>query len=220
MSSSHSSRGLIGALLSLALLLLVGGGVTWKLLNADPNPPPVPEALTPPSPPTTVQINRVLDGALALVEAQHTYYTHVKRGEKFAESVKELGFRRDQGAVQISEVWNASTDAVPVIVPIEGYVYTCKLMTRNAGEKDGFVIAAFPQDEKLEWPYFLSIVPNAEGSVIGMSSRDTWEIKDSAAAAQIRPLFKQERVVQATLNQWSPASFPATTTIKNFKKPE
>lgn len=199
----------------LLLMLIAAGALIVYLINKPPPPPP------PPPPPSTKQINEILSGSLALVEAQHTFYTHVKLSERFAESVSELRFHRDQGTVMVSVVWHAS-DAVPDPVPVEGYLYSSKLMTRNEGEKDGFVVTAFPAAERRDqedgWSVFLSIVPNSDGGIIGMSSRETWEIADPEAAAVIRSLFSRDKVSQADLEAWSPDRFPTSTRIKNFQK--
>ena len=173
--------------------------------------------------PSIQQINEILSGSLALVEAQHAFYTHVKLSERYAGSVSELRFHKDQGTVMVSAVWHAS-DAVPEPVPVHGYLYTSRLMTRNEGEKDGFVITAFPADQRRDqrdgWPVFLSIVPNSDGGIIGMSSRETWEIANPDAAVAIRSLFSRTKVSQADLAPWSPDHYPASTRIKNFNKKE
>lgn len=172
-------------------------------------------------PPTVEQINEVLSGSQALVEAQHTYYVHVTRNGKFAADVRELGYRDFKGGtVMVSEVWNAS-DAVPNPTPVHGYLFKVLPIAQEAGKKDGFAVVAHPADKSVGgrgWPVFLSIVPDAKGGIIGMTSRDTWEIEDAAAAAEIRGLLQRSRVNAGELERFSPENFTKSYLIENFKK--
>lgn len=208
------------AVILLILIVIAAGVVLCVFLKKEPATPPPPRHDPPPN---TEQINEVLSGSLALVEAQHTFYTHVKLSERFAGSVSELRFHKDQGTVMVHDVWHAS-DAVPEPVPVQGYLYSSKLMSRDEGEKDGFVISAFPAEERHDqqdgWPVFLSIVPNSDGGIIGMSFRETWEIADPEAAAAIRALFTGDKVSWAELETWSPEYFEGSTKIENFQKKE
>ena len=171
--------------------------------------------------PTVEQINQVLSGSQALVEAQHTYYVHVTRNGKFASDVRELGYRDLKGGtVMVSEVWNAS-DAVPNPTPVHGYLFKVLPVAQEAGKKDGFAVVAHPADKSVGgpgWPVFLSIVPDAKGGIIGMTSRDTWEIEDAAAAAEIRGLLQRSRVNAGELEKFSPENFTKSYLIENFKK--
>lgn len=173
------------------------------------------------TPPTVEQINQVLSGSLALVEAQHTYYVHVTRNAEFAPNIRELGSRDDKGGtVMVLEVWNAS-DAVAAPSPLHGYLFKSLPVTMGPDRKDGFVVAAYPADEGSDgrkWPLFLSIVPDAKGGLIGMSSRATWEINDPAVATEIRALLNQSRLSIGELERFSPENSPASLYVENFKK--
>lgn len=173
------------------------------------------------TPPTVEQINQVLSGSQALVEAQHTYYVHVTRNGKFAADVRELGYRDFKGGtVMVSEVWNAS-DAVPNPTPVHGYLFKILPVAQEAGKKDGFAVVAHPADKRVGgrgWPIFLSIVPDAKGGIIGMASRDTWEIEDPTAIAEIRGLIQGSRVNASDLEKFSPEDFTKSYRIENFKK--
>jgi hypothetical protein len=175
----------------------------------------------PPPPPTVEQINQVLSGSQALVEAQYTYYVHVTRNGKFAADTRELGYRDFKGGtVMVSEVWNGS-DAVPNPTPVHGYLFKVLPVAQEAGKKDGFAVVAHPADKSVGgrgWPFFLSIVPDAKGGIIGMTSRDTWEIEDAAAAAEIRSLLQRSRVNAGELDRFSPENFTKSYLIENFKK--
>ena len=170
---------------------------------------------------TLEQINQVLSGSLSLLEAQHTYYVHVTRNIKFASKISELGSRDDKGGtVMVLEVWNAS-DAVAAPSPLHGYLFKSLPVTMGPDRKDGFVVATYPADEGNDgrkWPLFLSIVPDAKGGLIGMSSRATWEINDPAVATEIRALLNQSRINIGELERFSPENSPASLYVENFKK--
>jgi hypothetical protein len=177
----------------------------------------------PPPPPTSAQVNRILSGSLALVEAQHTYYAHVTRNTRFAASVRELGLRGDKGGVvMVREVWEAS-DAVSLPTPLHGYLFKILLLENGSAEKDGFIVAAYP-DEKhtvrdCNRPVFLSIVPNAKGGLIGMSTAETWEIEDPKLAAAARELvISNTRVSGANLAKFNPKTAEKSFLLENFKK--
>ncbi len=170
---------------------------------------------------TTEQIHEILKSSKAFVEAQHTYYVHVTRSERFAKNVKELGSREESGGVvMVMRAWNAS-DAVENPVTIHGYVFKSLLLAREEGQKDGFVIAAYPQDDKASpkiRPIFLSVIPDAKGGIIGMSSRDTWEIKDTSAVGKIRAMLRTERLTSSDLERFSPDKLHNSDLIEGFEK--
>lgn len=175
----------------------------------------------PPLPaPSPAQINEILSGSMALVEAQHTYYVHVSRNTKFAANIGELGSRNDEGGtVMVLSVWNAS-DAVPSPNPIHGYLFKILPLGTGPDSKDGFIVAAYPSDSQADqwkWPVLLSVVPDAKGGIIGMSSRDTWEIVDTTAATEIRDMLQRGKVTLEELGKFSPENFPASSLIENFR---
>jgi hypothetical protein len=180
--------------------------------------PPVPQ---PPPKPTLNQINEVLSGSLALVEAQHTYYVHVMHNTKFAANIRELGSRDEKGGtVMVHAVWNAS-DAAPKPTPINGYIFKSLPVIIGPDKNDGLVICAYPADQRAEvlnWPLFLSIIPDAKGGLISMSSADTWEVEDPVAAKEIRALLQRDKLASADLTKFSPTNSPKSFLIENFKK--
>ena len=179
-----------------------------------------PETLLPPPPPpmpTLNQINEVLSGSLALVEAQHTYYVHVTHNTRFAANVKELGSVNDKGGtVMVQKVWNAS-DAVREPTPVNGYLFKCLPVVVGPDKKDGFAVAAYPA-EPMNWPLYLSIIPDAKAGMIGMSSGDTWEIEDETAAKEIRSMLQHGKLNMADLARFSPETFRKSYLLANFKK--
>lgn len=163
------------------------------------------------------QINEVLSGSLALIEAQHTYYVHVTRNTRFALNVKELGSVNDKGGtVMVQKVWNAS-DAVPNPIPVQGYLFKCMPLVGGPEKKDGFAVIAYPA-EALNWPLYISIIPDAKGGLVSMSSGDTWEIEDELAAKEIRAQLQHGKLNMADLSRYSPKNFPKSYLIANFKK--
>lgn len=188
--------------------------VSFPQTEEDEPPPP-------PPPPSPEQINEVLSGSLALVEAQHTYYVHVTGNGRFAESVRELGPRDESGGtVMVLDVYNAS-DAVATPSPIHGYLFKILHVTRGADKKNGFVIVAYPADNQNDgqgWPIFLSFIPDAKGNLIGMQSRETWEIGDANASAKIRSLLQSSEMTLGELEKFSPENLANSSRIESFKK--
>jgi len=173
------------------------------------------------APPTLEQINEILSGSRALVESQHAYYVHVTRNGKFAENVRELGSRKESGGtVMVLDVWNAS-DAVAAPAPLHGYLFKILQVSVGSEKKKGFVVFAYPADERNDgpdWPLFTSFIPDAKGGFLGMTSRDTWEIGDTAAAAKIRALLQRSEISLADLKEFSPEKLATSIRIENFKK--
>ncbi|MBE2281978.1 MAG: hypothetical protein IAE77_00805 [Prosthecobacter sp.] len=191
----------------------------WLPSNLQPPPkrPAKPKPPPPPPIPKPNQINEVLSGSLALVEAQHTYYVHVTRNTRFALNVKELGSVNDKGGtVMVQKVWNAS-DAVQNPIPVQGYLFKCMPVVGGPEKKDGFAVIAYPA-EVLNWPLYISIIPDAKGGLVTMSSGDTWEIEDELAAKEIRAQLQHGKLNMADLARYSPENFPKSYRIANFKK--
>jgi len=183
-------------------------------LSFQPKPSQPP---TPPPMPKLDQINEVLSGSLALVEAQHTYYVHVTRNTRFALNVKELGSVNDKGGtVMVQKVWNAS-DAVQNPIPVQGYLFKCMPVV-GPEKKDGFAVIAYPA-EAMNWPLYISIIPDAKGGLVSMSSGDTWEIEDELAAKEIRAQLQHGKLNMADLSRYSPDNkIRKSYLIANFKK--
>jgi hypothetical protein len=175
----------------------------------------------PPPMPTAEQINEVLSGSLALVESQHTFYVHRTRNGKFAGNVRELGSRKEKGGtVMVLDVWNAS-DAVATPSPLHGYLFKIVLVTMGPNKKSGFAVAAYPADvenDGRKWPIFLSFIPDVKGSLLGMTSRDTWEIEGGATTAELRALIQRSEITLAELESFSPENLATSSRIENFKK--
>lgn len=196
-----------------ASLLVLGIALWVAFLLIKPDDPPVRD------PPTLEQINEVLTGSLSLVEAQFTYYVHVTRNTKFAPNIRELGlgfgFENPGGTVMVIEVWNAS-DAKEPPSPLHGYLFKCLPVSIAPEKKDGFLVAAYPAEKGSKWPTYLSIVPDAKGGLIGISARDTWEIKDSDD--EIRALLQRSDLALSDLEKFSPERSPKSCLIEIFKK--
>jgi hypothetical protein len=170
-------------------------------------------------PPTLEQINEVLTGSLSLVEAQFTYYVHVTRNTKFAPNIRELGlgfgFENPGGTVMVLDVWNAS-DAIERPSPLHGYLFKCLPVAIAPEKKNGFLVAAYPAEKGSEWPLYVSIIPDARGGLIGMSSRDTWEIEDTDD--EIRAMLQRSDLALSDLEKFSPERSPKSRLIEIFKK--
>ena len=120
----------------------------------------------------------------------------------------------------VLDVWNAS-DAVATPSPLHGYLFKILQVSMGSDKKNGFAVAAYPADEQNDqwnWPFFLSFIPDAKGSILGMTSRDTWEIAGTAAAAEVRALIQSDEITLAELEKFSPENLKASSRIENFKK--
>lgn len=179
--------------------------------NSTVMPPPLPPR------PTIGQYNEVLSDSLALVEAQHTFYVHVMHNERFAVNVKEMGSVKEKGGiVMVQSAYNAS-DAVKKPRAVHGYLFKCRPVVRGPDKKDGFAVLAFPEKES-KWPLYLTIVADAVGGLPAMSSADTWEIEDEAAAKDLPALFEHDSLNLTDLGTYSPEKLGKSYLIKNFKK--
>ncbi len=185
---------------------LVGGLLPQTTTQVAAPAPPVPtaqQALTP------QQINEILSGSLSLAEAQHTYYTHVSKGQ-FAPNIKALGSVDDKGGtVMVHRTWNAS-DAVPKPVPVHGYTYT--LAPVAAGKEGVAIVAHAPQG-----PSYLSWLKDLKGGMIGATSAPTWEVPADHSSKLLELL--RRNATGEDLSQFSPEKMPGTRLLENFGLP-
>jgi hypothetical protein len=174
------------------------------------------------SPPTTGQINRILTGVLALVEAQHSYYAYVAKGKNFAPTVRELGWVFDKGGlVTWRESWDAS-DAVQNPKPVHGYLYKILPIGNGPDAKAGFVVASYPAENRVgTLPVYLSIIPNAQNGMLGMTTRNTWELADPELSKAARDFVtKNSSIPVAVLDKFDPKNAANVNLIVAFKKEE
>jgi len=171
----------------------------------------------PPPPPTAAQLKEVVErGMLSLVEAQWTYFAHMKQREKFAGSIREMGRRGGPdgfGAVTVGDVWNADYDhrdgdgAKPYL----GYwLKVSAVQNEGAGETDGFAVFAIPANGAPNWPAFVTHIKDAKGGSFAMYASDTWQVN----SADLGGLPAKERL---TPNDLAALEKGKSKTIKEFQ---
>ena len=169
-----------------------------------------------PPPPTTEQLREVVGtGMLSLVEAQFTFYAHVKLRERFAENMREMGNREDNefGVVLVMGAWYADYDNRQK--PYHGYWFKV-MAVENETDKKGFAIIAVPENEAPNWPVFITHIKNAQGGSSAMRAADTWCIDEPKLASKLYRLLGKRYLTLNDLTPFSPEN-GITETIKGFK---
>jgi hypothetical protein len=162
------------------------------------------------------EMQKVLSGMLALVEAQHTYYVHVTHNTKFATDIRELGSVDEPGGtVIVREVWNANADSPKS--PLAGYYFKILPYANNSGEKDGFAVVAVAGQTDATLPAFLTVVNSAKGGILGMCSADTWMVRDMSLLKQLRKVLQEQaKLDAATVSPYAPSASNRTRLVSQF----
>lgn len=210
-----------GIICIVIIILAIGGaGGIWLFCNGPTRSPSSEEVLENAAPPPSEEgLREVVEtGMLSLVEAQHTFYMHVKQRERFAENMREMGCREDEnfGSVLVMDVWHADYDNQKT--PFHGYWFkVVQVDSSDPAGKKGFAIVAVPAANNAPgWPVFITHIRNAKGGIFEMRAADTWRIEDAALISRLRGLLGKTSLAPDDLQPFSPEN-GTTKTIKEHR---
>ena len=174
---------------------------------------------------TDQQINEVLTGMRALVEAQQRFNDIIVTGDRFATNMTELGFggtafdvrKDDGGCVMVKDVWNANADRDDA-TPFHGYRYTVRAVVSNEAAR-GFAVVAAPDAENK--PAFITYVPTPKGGIFSMLLHPTWKLDTAEIHDDLTALFSAQGLVSFdALVKFKPTDSDLGSVLEGFQVPE